>query len=63
VAEIGPIAEIYVPLIVLGVVLPIVGGEARYVANPEPLTVEEADKVVKEPVLGVEEPMAGGEAK
>lgn len=39
------------------------GGEARYVENPVPLTVLEADNVVKAPVLGVELPMVPGIAQ
>lgn len=42
---------------------PIAGGDARYVLNPVPLTVEEADKVVNAPVLALVPPIAPGEAK
>jgi hypothetical protein len=45
------------------VVPPIAGGDAKYVLNPVPLTVEEADKVVNAPVLGLVPPIAGGDAK
>lgn len=45
------------------VVLPMAGGEARYVLNPVPLTVLDALRVVNAPVPAVVLPMDGGEAK
>jgi hypothetical protein len=35
---------------------PIAGGDARYVENPVPLTVDEAARVVNDPVAGVVAP-------
>lgn len=46
-----------------GVVPPIAGGEARYVENPVPETVELADKVVNDPAAAAEPPIAGGLAR
>lgn len=48
---------------VFAVVPPIAGGLAKYVLNPVPETVDEADKVVNAPALATVEPMAGGEAR
>ncbi len=42
---------------------PMAGGEAKYVENPVPLTVLEAERVVNAPVLGVELPMVPGMAQ
>lgn len=42
----------------LAAVPPIAGGEAKYVENPVPETVDDADKVVKAPVDGVVAPTA-----
>jgi hypothetical protein len=41
---------------------PIAGGDARYVLNPVPDTVEEDERVVNEPAAAAVPPMAGGEA-
>lgn len=49
-----PISVVNVPA--AGAVPPIAGGLARYVLKPVPETVEDAARVVKEPVLGVEAP-------
>ena len=45
------------------VVPPIAGGEAKYVLNPVPDTVLDADNVVNEPAAAVVPPIAGGEAR
>jgi len=45
------------------VVPPIAGGLAKYVENPAPLTVLDADRVVNAPAAAVVPPIAGGEAK
>lgn len=45
-----------------GVVVPIAGGEARYVLKPAPLTVLVAESVVKAPVDAVVEPIGPGAA-
>ncbi|HEP6287571.1 TPA: hypothetical protein VDA67_006054 [Burkholderia vietnamiensis] len=41
---------------------PMAGGDARYAENPAPLTVLDADNVVKAPVLAVVEPIGPGAA-
>jgi len=46
-----------------GVVVPMDGGDARYVENPVPLTVPDELRFVKAPVEGVELPIDPGEAK
>jgi hypothetical protein len=51
-----PVAESVVNEPAAAVVPPIAGGEARYVEKPVPETVDEADKVVNAPVLGVVAP-------
>jgi len=60
---IAPVAPSVVNAPVLAAVDPMAGGEARYVLNPVPETVEDADKVVNAPVPAVVAPIAGGEAK
>ena len=52
-----------VNLPVVGVVLPIAGGEARYVEKPAPLTVLDAASVVNDPPAAAVPPIAGGEAR
>jgi hypothetical protein len=47
----------------LATVLPIDGGEARYVLKPAPLTVELAESVVNAPVFAAVLPIAGGDAR
>lgn len=44
-------------------VVPIAGGDAKYVENPVPLTVPEADRVVADTLAGVVLPSDGGAAK
>jgi len=46
-----------------GAVPPIAGGLARYVLNPVPLTVLDADSVVNAPAAAAVPPMAGGLAR
>ena len=50
------LAVIVVPVMAAAAVPPIAGGEAKYEVKPAPLTVLDADKVVKAPVLAVEAP-------
>ena len=52
-----------VPVMAAAAEPPIAGGEARYVENPVPDTVEDAERVVKLPAAAAEPPMAGGEAR
>ena len=42
---------------------PIAGGEAKYVLKPVPLTVLDADRVVKDPAAAAVPPIAGGDAR
>ena len=56
-AVIAPVAPSVVNDPVLGVVVPIAGGDAKYVLNPVPETVELALKVVNAPVPAVVAPM------
>ena len=42
---------------------PIAGGEAKYAVKPAPDTVDVAESVVNAPVLGVVEPIAGGDTR
>ena len=52
----APVAVSVVKVPAAAAVPPIAGGEARYVLNPVPLTVEDADSVVNAPVFGVVAP-------
>jgi len=58
-----PVTESVVKVPAAAVVPPIAGGEAKYVENPVPETVEDADNVVNEPAAAAVPPIAGGEAK
>ena len=51
-----------VPVMAAGAVPPIAGGLAKYVLNPVPLTVEDAESVVNAPVEAVVEPIGPGAA-
>jgi len=51
-----PVTKVKVPA--AGAVPPIAGGDARYVENPVPDTVLDADRVVNAPAAGVPPPMA-----
>jgi hypothetical protein len=61
-----PVATVDVTVVNLpvdAVVPPIAGGDAKYVLNPVPLTVDDALRVVNAPVDAAVEPMAGGDDK
>jgi hypothetical protein len=61
-----PVATVDVTVVnvpAAGVVPPMAGGDAKYVLNPVPLTVDDALNVVNAPVFAAVLPIVGGEDK